>query len=265
MKCYDPENNRLVFLQEENVSSTYWEGHWSKYDTQRALIGENRLITGTTGRFLPRGSRILEGGCGLGRNVYALSKKGFEAYGIDFASETLQKVREVCPDLRLCVGDVTALPFPASFFDGYWSVGVIEHFYNGFAGAAREMHRVLRPGGYLFISFPCLSPYRKHKIKRKKYGLWEADDSRQGNFYQFALLTDEVCSYFCSLGFRFVARQGLDGLKGLKDEIGNDAVRGVLQKLYNSPSLPLRAVRLVAGRMLAPFTRHCDLLVLQRK
>ncbi len=47
-----------------------------------------------TERFFEKGSRVLEGGCGLANHVYALQIRGFEAVGIDFSPKTVSLLNE---------------------------------------------------------------------------------------------------------------------------------------------------------------------------
>ena len=60
--------------------------------------------------------------------VYSLKKQGFEAIGLDFAPQTINYLQEVAPELDIRLGDARSLPFENESFDGYWSLGVIEHF-----------------------------------------------------------------------------------------------------------------------------------------
>ena len=68
------------------------------------------------------------------------------------------------PDLNIDFGDVRSLPYKKSSFDGIWSLGVIEHNWDGYDQILREAHRVLRSGGYFFLAFPSFSPLRKLKV-----------------------------------------------------------------------------------------------------
>ncbi|HCG73391.1 MAG TPA: 3-demethylubiquinone-9 3-O-methyltransferase, partial [Nitrospina sp.] len=54
--------------------------------------------------------------------------------------------------------DVHALPFPKSFFGAYLSYGVVEHFPQGPQQAILEAHRVLKPGGLIFMMVPADNP-----------------------------------------------------------------------------------------------------------
>ena len=60
-------------------------------------------------------AKILEGGCEIGQNVYGLKSWGYEAYGVDFARETVERTKKEFPELKIFVQDVRKLDFPDNF------------------------------------------------------------------------------------------------------------------------------------------------------
>src|SRR5262249_42972179 len=102
----------------------------------------------------PANSReILDAGCGTGALLEALrADPANRAVGLDFSEAALQFCRERGYD-RLVRGDLTVLPFPDARFDVITALDVIEHLDDD-AGAAREIARVLKPGGILVASVP---------------------------------------------------------------------------------------------------------------
>ena len=46
------------------------------------------------------------------------------------------------------------MSFPDNHFDAYLSLGVIEHWEEGPQQAIDEAYRVIKPGGYFFVSTP---------------------------------------------------------------------------------------------------------------
>ena len=76
--------------------------------------------------------RILDLGCGNGRHVVALIKKGFNTIGLDISSSGLRLTCEWLEDEGLQAGLVSAdmrqyLPFEEESFDGLLSTQVIHH------------------------------------------------------------------------------------------------------------------------------------------
>ena len=93
---------------------------------------------------------VLEIGLGLGADHERFARAGAKLYGIDLTPHAVEVTRRrlamqgLVSDLR--VGDAEALPFPEGSFDVVYSWGVIHHSPNT-AQAAREILRVLKPGG----------------------------------------------------------------------------------------------------------------------
>lgn len=110
------------------------------------------------GRF-DRRSRILDAGCGSGRNLVYLLRSGFDVFGIDRDPAAIARVRalaaEIAPALpaeHFQVGDLASLPWPNEAVDAVLCSAVL-HFADSedhFGRMLVEMWRVLRPGGLLF-------------------------------------------------------------------------------------------------------------------
>lgn len=259
---FDKSNYRLVFIREK-ADSKFWESHWDNYTIHQTIRPAifSRDIIKPTEKYLSKGSRVLEGGCGLAQYVWTLRNRGYDAYGVDYAKETVAKIKNAIPDLKISYGDVRDLEFSDNFFDGYWSLGVIEHFYNGFDEIASEMKRVIRPGGFLFITFPCISRFREKKINKGKYEIWEEQPDLISNFYQFALSTKTIESVFIKNGFELVSRKKNAGVKGLKDEIKNKIVKKTMQKIFDSKNYAFKGVKWGLDQMLAPYFGHMQVLI----
>lgn len=265
MRCFDKDNNRIVYI-ERLASSTFWDSHWREEFSARDTLLRTRdnHVTRVTKRYLkPQDGPVLEGGCGTGRHVAALHNSGFRCIGLDYAEESVSRLRQAVPELDIRWGRLQELDFPSGHFAGYWSLGVIEHYWNGYEQIGREMARVIAPGGYLFLTFPYMSPLRSLKARLRCYPMWRGS-RKPDDFYQFALDHRTVVLDFEEWGFRLVEFRPLNGLKGTKDEI--PALKPLLQRLhdYRGKSLLIRGLRYVLTRMLASFAGHVALLVLVR-
>ena len=104
---------------------------------------------------LPKGSRILDVGCGIGGSSRILAKfYGFNVTGITISPAQVKRARELTPIGLNCdfqVMDALDLKFEHGSFDGIWSVEAGAHM-NDKAKFADEMLRVLRPGGFLALA-----------------------------------------------------------------------------------------------------------------
>lgn len=266
MRYFDKERHRLVYINQQ-ATSTFWDAQWQAENGRetKALASKNTYVSKLTQKYLaPEDGPILEGGCGNGQHVTALTHNGYRCIGVDYAPRTVLTINRTSPGLQVYLGDVRNLSFTSNYFMGYWSIGVIEHFWDGYEAIAQEMVRVIQPGGYLFLTFPYMSPFRKLKAKLGFYNRRSDFQGQPADFYQFALNHHAVIQKFQELGFQLVDTKSLDGLKGFKDEIG--AFKPVLQKFYNyrGRSVLIRGSRKILTEMLAGFFGHAILLVLKR-
>ena len=99
----------------------------------------------------------LDGGCGGGRYLVALSRLGArEVQGIDLSEQHIELVKKRISDRNLAhvyaqKASVLGIPFPDNYFDFVLSTGVIHHTPNPRA-AFSELARVLKPGGRMFLA-----------------------------------------------------------------------------------------------------------------
>ena len=109
-------------------------------------------------RFSP-GIKILDAGCGGGRNLVYFLRDGFQVFGIDQNADAVKYVRSLAktlaPDIppeNFRISKVEDLPFPDNSFDAVLSSAVL-HFAadeRHFDRMLREMWRVLKPSGLFF-------------------------------------------------------------------------------------------------------------------
>jgi ubiquinone/menaquinone biosynthesis C-methylase UbiE len=91
------------------------------------------------------GRRVFDAGCGRGFIGDLVRDAGGQYTGMDFV-----RSREGFP---FVYGEATFLPIRDASFDAVLCIDVFEHIADGLA-AAREFRRVLRPGGFVFLSSP---------------------------------------------------------------------------------------------------------------
>jgi len=103
-------------------------------------------------KYVPTTYRVLELGCGDGYSLDVLKTKGYrQIVGCDI---NLAKLRIAASfDHNVFVQDVHNIGFRSGVFDAVYCTHTLEHSYNGYE-ATREIYRVLRPGGLLFIILP---------------------------------------------------------------------------------------------------------------
>ena len=103
--------------------------------------------------------RVLDAGCGYGRNLVHLLREGCEVFALDLDADGIDHVRRLSasletglPPANFQVGPIEQMPFPDGFADVVICSSVL-HFARDdqhFRSMLAELWRVLRPGGMLF-------------------------------------------------------------------------------------------------------------------
>ena len=121
------------------------ERHWWYRGRRTVLDG---VIAGLE---LPKPARVLDAGCGSGRNMIEFSSLG-PVTGIELSetSVALARAREAG---EIVSGSVLEMPFPDDSFDLAVSLDVIEHLEDDLT-ALRELRRTVAPGGALLVTVP---------------------------------------------------------------------------------------------------------------
>jgi ubiquinone/menaquinone biosynthesis C-methylase UbiE len=145
--------------RESPTAYAEWEHRWGRALVERFLERWGDL----------RGKKVLDVGCGMGGKTIAYGEAGArEVVGVDLAERHLEVASEFARSRPLrcswkfLQADVSALPFSEGRFDTVIANDAMEHFREPEA-ALREMTRVTRPGGVLWIFFtPHYSPLGSH-------------------------------------------------------------------------------------------------------
>lgn len=108
---------------------------------------------------IARSMRVLDAGCGDGRNLVYMLREGFEVFALDANPDAVRRVSQLSESLKtglpaenFRVGSVERMPFPDKFADVVICSAVL-HFAKDerhFRAMSTELWRVLRPGGILF-------------------------------------------------------------------------------------------------------------------
>jgi SAM-dependent methyltransferase len=110
------------------------------------------------GNIVP-GMRILDAGCGYGRNLVYLMRAGAEVFALDANGEGVEHVRQLSKSLNTGLSDenfqagvIENLPYANEFADVVICSSVLHFARNAehFGKMVSEIWRVLRPGGLLF-------------------------------------------------------------------------------------------------------------------
>ena len=108
---------------------------------------------------LTPGMRILDAGCGGGRNLVYLFRAGFEVFGVDPDPKAIADVRRLAATLapqlpadNFRPETIEAMSFPPGFADGVISNAVLHFAWDEaqFTEMLAGTWRALKPGGLLF-------------------------------------------------------------------------------------------------------------------
>jgi SAM-dependent methyltransferase len=128
-------------LQTHRVEDRHW---WYR--------GRRRVLKRTIdGLGLPPRARVLDAGCGSGRNMVDLARWG-TVTGVELSEAAAEAARGRHVG-EVVEGSVLEMPFAPASFDLVVCLDVIEHLQDDRA-ALRELRRVLAPGGALLITVP---------------------------------------------------------------------------------------------------------------
>lgn len=97
--------------------------------------------------------QVFDIGCGSGDVLDGIPRDLICVTGVDFVAEMVAAAARSHPHDRFVVADGANLPFEADSADIVVSLGVLEYVPDP-AALLRSVHRVLRPGGRLIVSFP---------------------------------------------------------------------------------------------------------------
>ena len=194
-KDYEPASLHPAAQGERAFLEEFWTRHWET--AGRAAPPESvtrreeyRLMEPYLRRLPPTG-RLLDGGCGLGEWTVYLTGRGFEVVGLDLSQATIERLSAAWPQCRFVCGDIRQTGFPDASFDAYFSWGTFEHFEQGMGECIVEAYRLLKPGGWLFISVPF---HNWRLILRDARRLPAPADGAAGvrRFYQWRLTGPEL-------------------------------------------------------------------------
>ncbi|MGO9321314.1 MAG: class I SAM-dependent methyltransferase [Solirubrobacteraceae bacterium] len=114
--------------------------------------GRRKVLAGAiAGLGLPEPARILDAGCGSGRNMLELARLG-SVTGVELSDTSVALARERGVG-EVIAGSVLEMPFADDSFDLAVSLDVIEHLEDDLT-ALRELRRTVAPGGALLVTVP---------------------------------------------------------------------------------------------------------------
>lgn len=101
---------------------------------------------------IPAGGKILDLGCGSGRDSFAFLRKGYQVEAVDGSSELCRLASEFIGQPVRCM-DFEELDYEEEF-DGVWACASLLHVEKSrIPSVLMKIHHALKPGGVLYFSF----------------------------------------------------------------------------------------------------------------
>jgi len=103
---------------------------------------------------IPANGRILDAGCGGGRDCGVFENMGFRPVGLDLSQGMITAARKDHPEIDFIRSNFIKIPFPDNTFDGLWSHASIHHLgdLDSVKMSLREFNRVLKKGSIIHIA-----------------------------------------------------------------------------------------------------------------
>lgn len=162
---------------------------WGQYPAEDVI----RFVAGNFYDAPDRGKvRLLEVGSGTGANLWFMAREGFCVHGIDGSAAGVALARKrldlECPAWRSAGGQVleaemAKLPYPDCYFDA--ALDVVAVCYSTFEDARlayREMARVVKPGGLLFVRTFARGCWGDETGVRVARDMWICSEGRLAGF-----------------------------------------------------------------------------------
>jgi SAM-dependent methyltransferase len=132
-------------------TTAYYDAHASEFCEKTVSVNMSELYVPFL-REIPEGGRILDAGCGSGRDSLAFLQKGYQVVSIDASRAMVAATSQLTgqPAFLMCFDDI---PFEAEF-DGIWACASLPHVARQDLPLTLEkLTRALKPGGILYLSF----------------------------------------------------------------------------------------------------------------
>lgn len=173
---------------------------------------------------LPPESKVLDIGCGAGQVLIAACDDR-HSFGMDLNLDALKLGRQLTSKVSFTCGRAETLPFATESVDAVIARGVL--MYTDIGRSLQSIHRVLRPGGLLWLSLHSLAV---HWDRTKQAG-WK------NRIYCSYILLNGICFHLTAKDFgafgkreSFQTRRGIS--KALKNAGFTDVAMSIEQSLF---------------------------------
>lgn len=136
-------------------------------------------------KLLPANAKILDVGCGPGRDAKLFTDKGFKVIGIDLAKKMIEFAKKIAPKAKFKIMDFRELTFKNNNFNAIWfNASLLNIKKKDTEKTLNEMYRVLKSNGLIFVSVKQGKGEGLEKDKRyngieKYYAYYDRDELKR--------------------------------------------------------------------------------------
>jgi ubiquinone/menaquinone biosynthesis C-methylase UbiE len=148
---------------------------------------------------IPSSGKILDVGCGGGRDCQYFTSHGYETVGIDLSQGMIRTAQKTHPDLKFIQASFLSIPFPDNSFEGLWSHASIHHLgeFVDVENSLKEFFRVLKRGGIIHLA-------TQAKTGDKDTTIIKDTLAEHNRFYRYLSLS-QANELLISAGFRILS------------------------------------------------------------
>src|SRR5688572_18640936 len=105
----------------EHMNSTlqFYETHAEQHVRLTSELYETEWLNQFAG-LVPKQGKVLDAGCGGGRDCRWFLREGFEIYGMDLSPRMVSIAKGYSPGVQFCVMNVLEMAYSFDMFDGIW-------------------------------------------------------------------------------------------------------------------------------------------------
>lgn len=253
------DNESLQSLYNERYKADYMDREGFPTWVQRNL--GHRKVNDTLDLVPIIPTDILDYGCGVGNWLQMLSLRYTQANitGVDIADVAIQKCRSRFPKYHFQAFDGTKTSLANASFDLIFSFHVLEHV-GRIEDSIAEIGRLLRPGGYACIIFPCGNPgsFQDWTMRLLKDGVESTSEGRIVFFFEKKdghlrrMLSAETIALFKEKGMESVGEYYSGQFFGSMDWLCRSCVPAYIRNFFSGvpPKNQLAGLQVLAAKSL---------------
>jgi len=131
---------------------------------------------------LPAKAKILDLGCGSGRDAKIFTEFGAEVVGIDFSANLIEIAKGHAPRAKFALMDIENMDLAENTYDGVWAVCSLTHIAKKeLPNVLKKIHLLLKEDGYFYLALKkgsgeVLEQDKRYEGEHKKFWSFFTED-----------------------------------------------------------------------------------------